>query len=90
MLNRLFREQKGFNLTELMVVSAIIAILVVLAVPVYTTSRAVKNKSCKGNLRTMDGAIEAYHSDKDECLLNSLIARPILSRKILSAPGRVG
>ena len=67
MLNRLFREQKGFNLTELMVVIAIIAILVVLAIPIYTTSRAaVKNKSCKGNLRTMDGAIQAYHSDKDE------------------------
>src|SRR3989304_6597432 len=66
MLSRLFREQHGFNLTELMIVIAIIAILVVIAIPIYSTSRAaVKNKACKGNLRTMDGAIQAYHSDKD-------------------------
>ena len=67
MLRRLFKEQQGWNLTELMVVIAIISILVVIAIPIYNTSRAaVKYKTCKANLRTMDGAIQAYHSDEDE------------------------
>ena len=50
-----------------MIVIAIIAILVVIAIPIYSTSRAaVKYKTCKVNLRTMDGAIQAYHSERDE------------------------
>ncbi|MFQ5574037.1 MAG: prepilin-type N-terminal cleavage/methylation domain-containing protein [Terriglobia bacterium] len=66
MLRRLVKKEKGFTLVELMVVILIIAILVAIAIPVYNTARSsAKNKSCKGNLRTMDGAIQTYHSDTD-------------------------
>ena len=66
MLRRLTKKEKGFTLVELMVVILIIAILVAIAIPVYNTARSsAKNKACKGNLRTMDGAIQTYHSDTD-------------------------
>ena len=67
MLRRLTKKEKGFTLVELMVVILIIAILVAIAIPVYNTARtSAKNKACKGNLRTLDGAVQTVHSDTDQ------------------------
>lgn len=59
-----FREEQGFTLIELMVVILIIGILVAIAIPVFNTSRdAAYQKTCQANLRTIDGAIQAYRAD---------------------------
>lgn len=63
---KLLKREKGFTLVELMVVILIIAILIAVAIPVYNASRAsARNKTCKANLRTLDGAIQTYNSDND-------------------------
>ena len=61
------RDSKGFTLVELMVVLLIIGILVAIAIPIYNNTQAnAREKSCQANLRTIDGAIAQYYSDKGE------------------------
>ena len=60
-MRRLHGRQKGFTLIELMIVILIIAILVAIAVPVYlAATSAAKRRTCQGNQRTIDSAINAY------------------------------
>ena len=59
------RDSRGFTLVELMVVLLIIGILVAIAIPIYNNTQAnAKTKACQSNLRTIDGAIAQYYSDK--------------------------
>lgn len=59
-------KAEGFTLIELMIVILIIAILVAIAVPVYLNSRAnAQRRTCQANLRTVDGAIQAYEAFYD-------------------------
>lgn len=63
---KLLKKEKGFTLIELMVVVLIIAILVAIAVPVFNIARSsAQKRSCQANLRTLDGAIQTYHSTED-------------------------
>jgi len=58
------RDSKGFTLVELMVVLLIIGILVAIAIPVYnTTQKNAKEKACRANIRTIEGAVSQYHSE---------------------------
>ena len=60
------RDSKGFTLVELMVVLLIIGILVAIAVPVYgATQRNAKEKACRANIRTIEGAVQQYAADNN-------------------------
>ena len=52
---------KGFTLVEIMIVVAIIAILLVIAIPIFTHARETSQKStCIANLRLIDCAITSW------------------------------
>ncbi len=58
---RMFKKEEGFTLVELMVVVLIIGILVAIAIPVFNAaSNNARLKTCHGNMRTIEGAVEQY------------------------------
>lgn len=62
----MLRKEQGFTLIELMVVVLIIAILVAIAVPVFTAAReSAWRRTCQANLRTIDGAVQTYYASYD-------------------------
>jgi prepilin-type N-terminal cleavage/methylation domain-containing protein len=67
------RNQKGFTLVELMVVVVIIGILSAIAVPVYNSvSEKAKLNAHLANIRTIEGAIEAYKAAEDTTDLSDI------------------
>ena len=63
---RLIKNQKGFTLTEIMVVVVIIGILVAIAVPVYRQSTTQANRrAVEANLSKIDSAIMLYGSTNE-------------------------
>ena len=62
-MRKLMSRPEGFTLIELMIVILIIAILVAIAVPVYLSAKTnAEKRTCQANLRTVDGAIQAYEA----------------------------
>ena len=62
----MYRKEHGFTLIELMVVVLIIAILVAIAIPVFSAAReSAWRRSCQANLRTIDGAVQTYYASYD-------------------------
>ncbi len=62
---KFLKSKKGFTLVELMIVVVIMAILVAVAVPIYSavTSNA-KKKTCAGNCREITGQLNSYFMGK--------------------------
>jgi general secretion pathway protein G len=59
--------ENGFTLVELMIVMLIIAVLLALAVPKYTSSvKQAKEAVLKEDLHVLRGAIDAYTVDKQK------------------------
>jgi general secretion pathway protein G len=64
---RLASRLRGFTLIELMIVMAVIAILVSIAVPIYTRSiTRAKESVLRNNLFTMRTVIDEYTYDKQK------------------------
>lgn len=62
----MLKKESGFTLIELMVVVLIIAILVAIAVPVFSAAReSAWRRTCQANLRTIDGAVQTYYASYD-------------------------
>lgn len=69
MLRKLSTRKRdgGFTLIELIVVMSIIAILALVAVPVFTSDiKAAKEAALKEDLHVMRTAIQAYTEDKNK------------------------
>lgn len=63
---RLISNQKGFTLTEVMLVVVIIGILVAIGMPIYKQSTAQANrKAVEANLRSIESAIMQYGSTNE-------------------------
>lgn len=61
---KVFADEVGFTLVELMIVVTILAILVSIALlSVSVTTKRAKEAACLSNLRTLVGAIKAYEAD---------------------------
>lgn len=72
-----------------MIVILIIAILVAIAVPVYLNARAnAQRRTCQANLRTADGAIQAYEAFFDNPLYPNQLSDMLQAgtRALKSAP----
>src|SRR5207302_7189421 len=74
---RMNRRRFGFTLVELMIVMAIIAVLMSVAIPIYTRSITRSKESVlKNNLFTMRTVIDEYTYDKQKApqTLNDLVS----------------
>src|SRR3569833_3534234 len=67
---RTYRLHRGFSLIELLVVSAIIAILAAILFPVFAKAReAARRSTCLSNTKQLGTAILMYAGDYDEILV---------------------
>ena len=66
-MNALNRRRFGFTLIELMIVMAVIAVLMSVAIPIYTRSiTRAKESVLKNNLFTLRTVIDEYTYDKQK------------------------
>ncbi len=83
--------RRGFTLTEMLTVIAIMAILMALLFPVFSTAREkARQNSCLTNLKQVGTALTAYAQDYDDvnvlshdCGLSLLIGYPVIYAHLL-------
>ena len=76
---RIQNRKKGFTLIELLIVLAVIAILISIALPLFRGMQDEGNiTKAKGELRTLQTAIESYHIHNNQtypALLDDLVTQ---------------
>ena len=66
-MSRIDKQDAGFTLMELMVVMAVIAILMLIAIPKFTSAvKMAKEAVLKEDLHVMRAAIDSYTMDKQK------------------------
>src|SRR5688572_8528205 len=59
------RQNRGFTVIELLVVITVIAILIAMTLPnLFSAQLRARDDVRKSDLRTIQAALESYHSDK--------------------------
>lgn len=72
MLNKFLADERGFSLTELLVVIAAIALLASLLMPVLAGAKNAGNRTaCMANLRQLDAGMRMYVDDSGDLAPNT-------------------
>jgi prepilin-type N-terminal cleavage/methylation domain-containing protein/prepilin-type processing-associated H-X9-DG protein len=85
------RRERGFTLTEMLVVIAVIAVLTAILLPVFSTAREkARQNACLSNLRQIGTALTAYAQDYDDvnvlshdCEFSLRVGAPVLFAHLL-------
>jgi prepilin-type N-terminal cleavage/methylation domain-containing protein/prepilin-type processing-associated H-X9-DG protein len=85
------RRERGFTLTEMLVVIAVIAVLTAILLPVFSTVREkARQNACLSNLRQIGTALTAYAQDYDDvnvlshdCGFSLRVGAPVLYAHLL-------
>jgi len=75
------RKQEGFTLIELLAVVAILAVLILIAVPIITSNiNDAKITSCESNIKMLNSAIQRYYFTEGSypSTLNDLVSKNYL------------
>ncbi len=86
-------NRKGFNLVEIMLVIALIAVIIGIAIPAFVKARVISRaRACQENLTKIDGAKESWalsnnKSDGATVSLDTLVAEKYLKKKPICPTG---
>jgi competence protein ComGC len=62
---KLFNNERGFTLIEMMIVLLIISVLILIAIPNVTKhSKSIDEKGCNAYVKMVQGQVEAYKMDE--------------------------
>jgi type IV pilus assembly protein PilA len=69
------RNYRGFTLVELLVVVLILGVLMAVALPLYLSAvTSAETKTCRANMETIAGAVQAYRVRNQSATLASVAA----------------
>ncbi|WP_301109742.1 competence type IV pilus major pilin ComGC [Sporosarcina sp.] len=65
MFKKIYSNEKGFTLIEMMIVLLIITVLVLIAIPNVTKhSKSIDEKGCAAYIKMVEGQVQAYKMDE--------------------------
>lgn len=65
MYRRIWKDEQGFTLIEMMIVLLIITVLILIAIPNVTKhSKSIDEKGCDAYVKMVEGQVQAYKMDE--------------------------